>query len=278
MNLNEKIDESIALIRKAERLAVAMHPEGLWVGFSGGRDSQLLLELVKMAGVKHRAVYSVTTNDPPENVYFIRRNYPEVEFTHPAQNFFTLVEKKGLPTRKARYCCAILKEGSGAGRVVLTGVRADESARRAKYNEVSIHSNRKEHSDRNSTYSLQQMIENEHRCIKGKDKVMVYPVLRWTAAEVQQFHADHRLSFNTCYEVSSRVGCIFCPFSSKREIEHYERDPLFKRNLLNALGRYVARADHKRFETAEEYYEWWKTGESISTYKERKRQLNLNLQ
>lgn len=81
--LQDKISDSIALIRKAERLALALNPErGFHVAFSGGKDSQVLLELVKMAGVKYRAVYNVTTNDPPENVYFIRKHYPEVVFVN----------------------------------------------------------------------------------------------------------------------------------------------------------------------------------------------------
>lgn len=68
-----KIDDSIRLIRKGEKLALALNPEdGYFVGFSGGKDSQVLLDLVKRAGVKYKAHYNVTTIDPPENVRFIR--------------------------------------------------------------------------------------------------------------------------------------------------------------------------------------------------------------
>lgn len=84
MNLNEKINYSIALIRKAEKLSLAMQPDkGFHVGFSGGKDSQVVLELVKMAGVKYHAVYNVTTNDPADNVRFIKNHYPDVEFKIP---------------------------------------------------------------------------------------------------------------------------------------------------------------------------------------------------
>lgn len=40
--LQNKIADSVALIRKAERLALTLNPEhGFHVGFSGGKDSQL---------------------------------------------------------------------------------------------------------------------------------------------------------------------------------------------------------------------------------------------
>ena len=276
MTLQEKIDYSITQIRKAEKLALAMQPDGLWVGFSGGKDSQVLLELVKMAGVKYRAVYNVTTNDPPENVYFIRNNYPDVEFSHPKQNFFKIVERKGLPNRLARFCCEMLKEGGGVGYVVLTGVRAEESTKRKGYNEVAIFSRRKEHQDRTKKHTIEQIIENEHRCIKGKDKVMVYPILQWTETDVWNFIRQRNLPRNVCYDISGRVGCMFCPFSSTKEIEHYERQyPLFKRNLLIAFSKYLAKKDNKEFETAEEYYDWWKSKEDIQTYKAKKRQTTI---
>ena len=127
ITLQDKIEKSIRLIQRGENLALALNPtDGYFVGFSGGKDSQALLQLVKMAGVRYKAYYSVTTNDPPPNVYFIRQHYPEVTFLHPKRNFFKLVEQKGLPTMGRRYCCDILKEVAGVGNVVLTGVRAEE--------------------------------------------------------------------------------------------------------------------------------------------------------
>ena len=155
MSLEDKIAYSIELIRRGERLALALNPQdGYFVGFSGGKDSQALLQLVKMAGVRYKAYYSVTTNDPPPNVYFIRQHYPDVVFLHPKQNFFKLVEKKGLPIMIHRFCCAILKEGAGAGNAILTGVRADESRKRAAYDEVRVYSRRKEHSEHTHTHTL----------------------------------------------------------------------------------------------------------------------------
>ena len=131
--LQKKIDHSIALIRKAEKLALTMQPDdGFHVGFSGGKDSQAVLELVKMAGVKYRAVYNVTTNDPADNVRFIKHHYPDVEFSIPEKSYFQLIAQKGVPTMCNRWCCALFKETAGLGCVVLTGVRKEESRKRAR--------------------------------------------------------------------------------------------------------------------------------------------------
>lgn len=130
-SLLKKIDDSIALIRKGEKLALLMQPnKGYYVGFSGGKDSQVVLELTRMAGVKYRAVYNNTTIDNPQNVLFIRHNYPEVEISNPSKNFFKLVEEQGLPNRISRFCCKHLKERGGIGYVTITGVRHQESRNR----------------------------------------------------------------------------------------------------------------------------------------------------
>lgn len=270
-NIQTRIQHSLELIRKGEKLAIALNPaDGYFVGFSGGKDSQVLLELVKMSGVKYKAYYSVTTNDPPENVYFIRNKYPEVTFLHPKDNFFKLVEKKGLPTMFHRFCCAYLKENTGEGNVVLTGVRAEESKKRAKYPEVSIMSKRKEHADRSVEHTIEKIEENEHRCIKGKDKLMIYPLLLWNEDEVWQFIEERHLPKNPCYNMFGRVGCMLCPFSKRKEIDYFEKKyPRFKDNFIASLQKYLDHrswVDKNRFTTAEEYYEWWKSKMSMKDY------------
>ena len=51
--LREKIQHSVELIRKAEKIALKYDPEnGFYNTFSGGKDSQALFYIVKMSGVK----------------------------------------------------------------------------------------------------------------------------------------------------------------------------------------------------------------------------------
>ena len=64
--LQRKIDHPIDLLRRAEPLAMRMHPDGFHLAFSGGKDSQVLYHIAQMAGVKFKAHMQVTTIDPPE--------------------------------------------------------------------------------------------------------------------------------------------------------------------------------------------------------------------
>lgn len=236
MTLQEKIDHSIALIRKAEKLALVMQPEtGFHVGFSGGKDSQVVLELVKMAGVKYRAVYNVTTNDPADNVRFIKHHYPDVEFSIPEKSYFQLIAQKGVPTMFNRWCCALFKETAGVGCVVLTGVRKEESRKRAAYKEVSKFTRNKEDKEE---IDLDKMEENEFQCVGGKDKFMVYPVLEWTEKDVWQFICERGLPVNPCYKTHKRVGCVFCPFARPKDVRAYcETHPQLKAAFIHAIER-----------------------------------------
>ena len=112
-------------------------PEGYFLAFSGGKDSVCIKALADMAGVKYDAHYSVTSVDPPELVRFIKEKYPDVSRDIPHDKdgkpitMWNLIPKKKMPpTRLARYCCAVLKESAGKGRITVTGVRWAESQRR----------------------------------------------------------------------------------------------------------------------------------------------------
>lgn len=64
--LVKKIDNSIALLRKAEPLALRYNPsDGFYLAFSGGKDSQCLYHVAQLAGVRFKAHFSPTTVDPP---------------------------------------------------------------------------------------------------------------------------------------------------------------------------------------------------------------------
>lgn len=278
MKLSDKIQASVALIKKAEALALKMQPEqGFYVGFSGGKDSQALLELVKMSGVRFRAVYAVTTNDPAENVRFIREYYPDVEFSHVDTSIMRLIEKKGVPTRHHRWCCSIFKERSGVGSVVLTGIRWEESRSRAEY--TAVEKKGKTKKDK-VVLDLDEMQANEFRCVGGKDKIMVYPILAWTATDVWQFLKMRGLPINPCYTHGVRVGCVFCPFAHKGEIERYvDSHPKQKEVLLHAIDRYLARnLGSSKFNNATEVFIWWLSKKSVDEFLQMQRQTSIDFE
>lgn len=121
-------------VQKAiDRLKTFEPPEGYYVAFSGGKDSQCVYHLCQMAGVKFDAHYAVTTVDPPELMRFIKKQYPDVEWERhywddgkpehyfpdgsPRQvTMWNLIADHTIPpTRQARYCCSKLKETGGVG-------------------------------------------------------------------------------------------------------------------------------------------------------------------
>lgn len=74
--LQEKVDVAIQRIKTFEP------KDGYFVAYSGGKDSTVLLELVRRAGVKHDVHYSVTTVDPPELVRFIISQFDTVVYAY----------------------------------------------------------------------------------------------------------------------------------------------------------------------------------------------------
>lgn len=276
--MQSKIDKAIAFIQHGEKLALSMNADGYFVAFSGGKDSQVLLWLVQQAGVKYRAYYSVTTNDPPQNVRFIRDNYPEVVFLHPRENFYKLVAKRGLPTMNRRFCCSILKETAGVGYVTLIGVRRDESSKRKNYKEVDVVSRRKEHQDSERVYNIDEILQAEHQCIKGKDKLVLRPILDFTDSEIWEVIYTNNLPVNPCYNDTKRVGCIFCPFSSKKQILDYcNKYPKAKAKIIDSITQYQSKMKQKAELPPDEYFDWWLSKKTLKQYKAEKRQTKIEL-
>ena len=73
--------EEIAIerIRKFSKIAEAYNFE-IKVGFSGGKDSQVVYDLCKRAGIEFKAFYNVTFESPVTKK-FIKDNYPNVIFS-----------------------------------------------------------------------------------------------------------------------------------------------------------------------------------------------------
>lgn len=138
--LRRKMQHSVELLRKAERLAMHYDPQdGYFLAFSGGKDSQALYHMAQLVGVRFQAHMNLTSVDPPEVIRFVRQQYPDVQMTKPKDSIYNIAVQYGiLPTQRARWCCMEFKETAGAGRVTLIGIRKAESTRRAKRKEVEI--------------------------------------------------------------------------------------------------------------------------------------------
>jgi len=227
-----------------ERIKTFEPTDGYYVAFSGGKDSIVVLDLVKRAGVKYDAHYHITGIDPPELVHFIKRQHPEVERVRPNTTMFAEIIKQGCPPlRRQRWCCVQLKEGGGAGRRVITGIRKAESSQRSK----------------------RRMNET---CMKGGTKTFLHPIIDWTDGDIWGYIRQRKVPYCKLYDEGfTRLGCIMCPMATERQRrKEAARWPGYYRLYLRAFERMLkARADAGKvttWQSAEEVMEWWLSGVS----------------
>lgn len=268
MNLSDKIKYSIDLLKKSEKMALEMDPEnGFYLAFSGGKDSQVLYHLAVMGEVKFKAHMNLTSVDPPEVIRFVKQHYPEVELIKPKMSIYDMAKKKGvLPTQRVRWCCAEYKEMSGAGKVTLIGIRRAESARRAKRNEVEMDRHR-------FSGTFDQWSEHREKmvtCVKGKDKILVSPILQWTEKDVWDFLKGNNIPYCSLYDKGyKRIGCILCPVSNhKQKLKEIKDFPHVRNNWIKTIKwlRENKWTDKSLGDDEEMAFNWWISGKSFKQF------------
>lgn len=267
--LQKKILYSIDLIRKAEKMALRLDPEnGFYNTFSGGKDSQCLYHLVKLAGVKHKTHMSLTSVDPPEVIRFVKTQYPDVELIKPRMSIYDMAKKKHiLPTMRFRWCCAEFKETGGVGKVTLIGIRKEESARRAKRGEISTNIKGKRTEE-----NFDQWSEHEEKmvaCVGGKDKILVSPIIHWTERDVWEFLNKNGIPHCELYDQGyTRIGCICCPMSGyKQKVREIRRWPHVKRNWLKTIQWLIDNGySFSDNPNAEFGFNWWISDKSFDKF------------
>lgn len=299
-DFDAKLAHSIQLLQKAEKFALRFNPdEGYYLAFSGGKDSQAIYHVAKMAGVKFTAHMHLTSVDPPEVIRFVKQNYPDVILKKPTESIFTKGLRKGLPTQLMRWCCEEYKEGGGSGMATIIGIRKAESNRRSKRNEVEMRGKKfsgdLEGWEKYREDVLAKKLAKKHRniakgtgfdkydpktdttttCMNSKDSLLISPIIDWTEADVWYFikevaKAPHCELYDQGW---TRIGCIGCPMANKKQWKREEeRWPHVKRNWINVCQ---ARMNEGKvpadFHTAEEYYEWWRSKISMKEFLKLKR-------
>lgn len=216
--LEKKVDFAIKLLR-----SIPTDEQPVEISYSGGKDSDVILELAKMSGIPYRAIYKNTTIDPPDTIKHCKEK--GVEVFAPTINFFDLVKKKGCPTRRARFCCEYLKEYKVLDRAV-QGIRRSESVKRAKrYNEPTVcrlYGNKKNHVE------------------------VFLPILEWADEDVAQFIAERDIKCHPLYydeqgnfHVERRLGCIGCPLRSDNGLSDMVKYPKFLKRLISSSQAFI---------------------------------------
>ena len=186
-------------IRHAIKLLQSIPQDGpIELSYSGGKDSDVILELAKMSGIPFEAIYKNTTIDPPGTIKHCRDN--GVTVIRPKKTMLQIIEENGWPTRRARFCCSELKEYPIHRRAIQGIRRAESSARAERYTEP------------------------EFCRVYGKKSncVQVYlPILSWTNEDVERFVEERGIKCHPLYydeegkfHVERRLGCIGCPMKS----------------------------------------------------------------
>jgi 3'-phosphoadenosine 5'-phosphosulfate sulfotransferase (PAPS reductase)/FAD synthetase len=228
MTYERKIDFAIKLLRNIPQ-------DGpIEICYSTGKDSDIILELAKMAGIPYEAIYKNTTCDQPGS----KQHALEMGVTirNPQQNMLQLIEANGWPSRWARFCCKYLKEYKIYDRAVV-GIRRCESTSRAKrYKEPEV-----------------------CRTYPGKEKARQYlPILEWSDDDVVRFIEERGLKCHPHYydeqgrfHVERRVGCIGCPLRTDCGKAEYKIYPTLLRARVRAFNIWFK--SHPDSKTAQSY-------------------------
>ena len=209
-----------------ERIKAFEPPDGYFLAFSGGKDSQCIYHLAKEADVKFDAHFHLTSVDPPEVISFVKTHYPEVILDQPPESMWRLIERKKIPpTRKIRYC----------------------------YSKRKIMLN-------NDNDEARRLFESCQ--LKGKH--ILNPIVDWLTEDVWEYLNGNGIPHCCLYDEGfHRIGCIGCPMSrEKGMLREFERWPKYYAAYLRAFDRMlVARResglDCSFWPDAQAVMDWW---------------------
>lgn len=270
----DKLDIAVKRIKEASDMSLYYYEKPLLLTYSGGKDSDAVREVAKIAGIPYEIQHSHTTADAPETVRHVRKVFRDLELqgvkctiNYPVYkgrrtSMWDLIPQKQMPpTRLVRYCCAILKETAGRDRFIATGVRWAESVSRKK----SRGAFEKNHADKekriilnNDNDDARLLFEN----CKLQGKRTVNPIIDWTDQDVWTFLKEQKTDCNPLYCDFGRVGCVGCPMAGKsgRESE-FLRWPTYRKLYIKSLDRMVEnrKRDGLRTEWRDglDAFNWW---------------------
>ena len=180
------------------------------VAFSGGKDSAVLLDLVKKALPKSSFVVifgdtGMEFPDTYDTVEYTKRQCEKEEIPfYIARSHFDPKESWelfGPPSRTLRWCCSVHKSTPQT-------LMMREITGKNDYTGLDYVGVRKHESLARSTY------EYENYGKKQKGQHSYNPLLEWTSAEIWLYIYAKGIYINEAYKKgNSRAGCLLCPMS-----------------------------------------------------------------
>ena len=189
----------------------------IYVAFSGGKDSLVLLDLVQKAlpHSEFKVIFSDTFMEIPDTyktVEEVKKRFPTLEFytakSHIKSEYSW--EMFGIPSRTLRWCCAVHKSAPSL-------LKLREIVGKNNLQALAFDGIRAEESNSRATYSI------EGNSLKHTSQINIHPMLEWSSAEVFLYLFQNLLLINNAYRYgSNRVGCLVCPMASgwKEYITH----------------------------------------------------------
>ncbi len=285
MDLEQK---SIERIKMAAEMSLYHYEKPLICTYSGGKDSDVMLELFKRSGVVFEVHNSHTTADAPQTVYHIRKIFRDLELQGIKCNIdyhkqldgsrttmWNLIPRKLIPpSRIARYCCSELKENGCKNSMIATGIRWAESIKRKerevfesisskKDNRVLVDDERMLLTDNDDTRRLIEQCQL-------KAKTVVNPIIDWKDNDIWDYYWNECKEHNPLYWMGYyRVGCIGCPMAGKSRWKEFADFPVYKQAYIYAFDRMIKVRNQKKlpnkhkWKNGKEVFEWWMEDDTI---------------
>lgn len=235
--------------KEGKRVLLSTKIDRFIASFSGGKDSQVVLDLCTRAipPTDFEVIYSDTGYELPPSLAlykdveaYYKKKFPSLRFLT-ARNHESVLnywDKIGTPSDNHRWCCSVMKTAplyrmlmSGTDKrqkfLAFEGVRAEESVSRSEYNRIG-------------------------KGVKHKFVINARPILSWNTTEVFLYLFEHNLHINSAYRVGKpRVGCLLCPFGSPWDDMIVNN--CYSSNLKPFLDRIESNAISRKIPNKKEY-------------------------
>lgn len=204
-------EEAMTRIKKFSKICEKLNVIPV-VGFSGGKDSQVVYELCKRAQIPFKAIFNHCF-ERNTTLKFIRENYPEVEWRREVKDgFFENIRKNHngyLPTVESAYCCVDYKHNPKfVDFASIVGVRKEESQKR-KFRKVLETKTKRFYKKNKETFN--EFFSESCIASGAPSEIQLKPILDWTSDDVWNYIKKHNLPINPEYSECARVGCLICP-------------------------------------------------------------------